>query len=101
MTSIALARVQIHPHPVADDATGMACPRCHAYLLIHQPDQQLPDRLLGTCYACRTWFLMNATAGVIVRLPDEEELEGTRSASLKRLRSGLPGRSATTSGSRR
>src|SRR5215471_14675520 len=101
MTSIALARDRIHRHPLADDATGMACPRCHAYLLIHQPDQQLPDRLLGTCYECRTWFLINATAGVIVRLPDEEELERARSTSLKRLRSGHPVRSATTPGSRR
>src|SRR5215831_3941629 len=100
MISFSLALHLIHSNPVADDAAGMACPRCHAYLSIHQPDQELPDRLLGTCEDCRSWFLINAASGVIVRLPSEEELERARSRSLGRSRSGLPGRSAASLGSR-
>ena len=101
MTSISLALDRIHPNPVADDVVEMACPRCHNCLSIHQPDEQLPDRLLGTCEECRTWFLINAAAGVIVRLPNEEEMERARSTSTGRFRSGLPGRSAASPGSRR
>ena len=96
MTSISLALDRIHPSRVSDDAAGMACPRCHACLSIHQPDQELPDRLLGTCDECRTWFLINAASGVIVQLPSEEELKRAQPKSPGRFQSGLPGRSAAS-----
>src|SRR5262249_37198314 len=101
MISISLTVDRFQPVPVAEHATAMACPRCHACLLIHQPDQHLPDRLLATCDECRTWFLIHAAVGVILRLPNEEDLEGAPSTALGRFRSGLLGRSAASPGSRR
>jgi hypothetical protein len=28
-------------------------------LEFHQPDPDLPDRMLGICQACKTWVLIN------------------------------------------
>lgn len=38
-------------------------------LAIHQPDTRLPDRLLGTCPACRTWCLLDGGLGLVAILP--------------------------------
>jgi hypothetical protein len=54
--------------------SGAQCPRCLEALTVHQPDVELPDRLLGICMKCRGWFLIDAAVGVIVRLPDQAEL---------------------------
>ena len=35
-----------------------ACPNCAEGLTLHQPDEELPDRLLGTCDGCKTWVLV-------------------------------------------
>ena len=35
------------------------CPQCGEGLTLHQPDEALPDRLLGTCDECKGWFLLN------------------------------------------
>lgn len=40
-----------------------SCPGCGAGAVLHQPDIDLPDRLLATCEACGTWSL-------VVILPD-------------------------------
>jgi hypothetical protein len=50
------------------------CARCGAILDIHQPDEQLPARLLGACPNCRAWHLIDVEAGLMVILPDEAEL---------------------------
>jgi hypothetical protein len=58
----------------ADGLSEVACPGCHDHLIIHQPDEQLPRRLLGTCPSCFAWYLIDAAAAVMVRLPDEDAL---------------------------
>jgi hypothetical protein len=35
------------------------CPDCNHPLEIHQPDQNLPSRLLGICAHCRVWLLID------------------------------------------
>ena len=35
------------------------CPQCFADLQIHQPDRDLPERLLAVCEECHSWFLMD------------------------------------------
>lgn len=40
--------------------TEIACPRCSEYLVVHMPDPDLPERLLGTCCECKSWYLMDA-----------------------------------------
>jgi hypothetical protein len=31
---------------------------CDWDLELHQPDAELPDRLLGICVVCKTWYLV-------------------------------------------
>jgi hypothetical protein len=35
-----------------------ACGRCGSSLELHQPDADLPNRLLGTCPACKAWYVV-------------------------------------------
>jgi hypothetical protein len=51
------------------------CSECSADLVLHQPDSDLPDRLIATCGGCRTWFLLYTDIGVHIRLPSELEIE--------------------------
>jgi hypothetical protein len=46
------------------------CDTCGAPLDVHQPDADLPDRLLGTCQGCKAWWLLDGEAGLMARLPD-------------------------------
>ena len=69
-------------HALGHDGEGTAplrCPVCRRPLTLHQPDPNWPDRLVGTCEGCRTWLLIDAAAGVMARLPGEEEFRGARS----------------------
>lgn len=45
------------------------CPQCGKGLSIHQPDEELPDRLLATCDHCKSWFLVNGEGLIPVTLP--------------------------------
>jgi hypothetical protein len=74
MASIYLALDLIRMDADSDDHSSLRCPNCHEDLALHQPDPQLPERLLGTCVDCHAWFLIPAIAGVMVRLPEEEDL---------------------------
>lgn len=51
------------------------CPDCQGQLAIHQPDERLPDRLLGTCRKCLAWFLLDEGGEISFRLPDMEALK--------------------------
>jgi hypothetical protein len=46
------------------------CLRCGAALQLHQPDDDAPQRLLGTCDACGGWHLIDCDGSVVVLLPD-------------------------------
>ena len=74
MASVPLALKRIRLAGELNDRTGVRCPACRDHLFLHQPDEECPDRLLGTCDECRAWFLIDAAGKVMVRLPDEEEL---------------------------
>jgi hypothetical protein len=54
--------------------TVVQCASCHDSLVLYQPDEDLPHRLLGTCLECRTWFLIDGDTTVMVKLPDESDL---------------------------
>jgi hypothetical protein len=62
-----LSRVEISPKG--------RCPDCRSGLNFHQPDAKLPHRLVATCGACSTWFLIYEDAGVHLRLPSEAEIQ--------------------------
>jgi hypothetical protein len=75
MTSIILSLDPIRLHLVdGDDPWDIACAGCRDQLQIHQPDDRLHTRLLGTCPSCLAWYLIEADAAVMVRLPDEDAL---------------------------
>ena len=74
MTSILLSLDLIRLTSDPDDPLVFQCTSCHDSLVLHQPDEDLPDRLLGTCQECRTWFLIDRATEVMVKLPDENTL---------------------------
>ncbi len=73
MTSIVLSLDLIRLTADSDDRLVLVvpCASCHGFLVLHQPDEDLPHRLLGTCRECRTWFLVDGDTELMVKLPDE------------------------------
>ena len=63
-----------------DGETELSCPVCDEELEIHQPDADLPDRLLATCGHCKTWYLIDVEAEesegevVLIQLPGPDQL---------------------------
>jgi uncharacterized protein YbaR (Trm112 family) len=57
-----------------DCLAGTSCPRCRENLFVHQPDPEMPERLLGTCEACKSWYVIAAERGVMALLPCERLL---------------------------
>ena len=55
--------------------SGFPCLSCDNSLDFHQPDPDLPQRMLGTCDACKSWHLLNFVAdgpgAVLTLLPEE------------------------------
>ncbi len=49
------------------------CANCNSELVMHQPDEQLPERLLGTCSKCHSWYLIDAAEGVMILLPEIQQ----------------------------
>ncbi len=76
MTSIVLSLDLIRLTTDPDDPLVPVVPRasCPGSLVLHQPDEDMPDRLLGTCKECRTWFLVDGDTELMVKLPDETTL---------------------------
>lgn len=35
------------------------CRKCGSDLTLHQPDPEMPDRILGTCDECKAWYLFD------------------------------------------
>ena len=56
----------------SEDYSGVQCPECHGRLVVHQPDERLPERLLGVCRSCFTWFLIDAATRTMLRLPGQD-----------------------------
>ena len=47
----------------------VACPGCRESLDLHQPDPSRPERLLGTCPSCGSWFIIDAATDRVSREP--------------------------------
>ena len=54
---------------IHSQSLSICCPRCESSLSMHQPDPDLPDRLLATCDECKSWFLANSDATTLVPIP--------------------------------
>jgi uncharacterized protein YbaR (Trm112 family) len=47
------------------DMLTVCCPQCESPLTLHQPDEELAERLLATCEDCKSWFLANSDVSVL------------------------------------
>jgi hypothetical protein len=48
----------------------VCCSVCSKQLILHQPDFDRPDRLLGVCPKCRAWFVVDRQGGTLLCLPE-------------------------------
>jgi hypothetical protein len=65
--------------------TAPCCPRCKHVLDLHQPDENLPNRLLATCDSCLRWYCLFGTGEdsdsnqfFMLGLPDKSMIEAAR-----------------------
>jgi hypothetical protein len=66
------------PWTSPDLPTGTPCLACGESLVLHQPDVNAPERLLGTCDDCGAWHLIDAERGMTVLLPDADGLRDAK-----------------------
>jgi hypothetical protein len=43
---------------LASPMDALACPECRDALDLHQPDENQPAHLLGTCASCGNWYFL-------------------------------------------
>ncbi len=48
---------------------SFCCPQCESFLTLHQPDPELPDRLLATCEDCKSWYLTAPKGNSLIPIP--------------------------------
>ena len=58
------------------------CPNCQVPLNLHQPDEEQPSQLLGTCDCCSRWFFlveseMDWDGTLLFELPSAETIRRT------------------------
>jgi hypothetical protein len=46
------------PVSMKPGAHSLCCPDCQIPLNLHQPDEEQPAQLLGTCDDCSRWFFL-------------------------------------------
>jgi hypothetical protein len=70
-------------------ASSLCCPDCQVPLDLHQPDEDQPTQLLGTCDGCSKWFYLveiepdwNGT--LLFELPSAEALRARFASSRAR-----------------
>jgi hypothetical protein len=58
----------------SDELCKSTCMSCGSSLDLHQPESEVPDRLLGTCPQCQRWYILDfiTDEAVIVSLPEAE-----------------------------
>jgi hypothetical protein len=57
-----------------DSLYDAECPRCGSPLILHQPDVNTADVMLGICSDCQGWYLLDAIAGLMAKLPHLADL---------------------------
>ena len=45
--------------PDSTEGAPLVCRTCWSDLILHQPDPEMPERILGTCDECKTWYLFD------------------------------------------
>jgi hypothetical protein len=65
MSSIFARRVREHSH---ESVLSFCCPNCESSLTLHQPDPELPERLLATCDDCKSWYVTGPPGRELIRV---------------------------------
>jgi len=78
--------VVARPVVLAPESKTLWCPECQAPIDRHQPDENQPTMLLGTCLQCSKWFLLIEIEDVsrltlLVELPSADRIRETVEAS--------------------
>jgi hypothetical protein len=65
---------------------SLSCPHCQVPLNLHQPDQEQPSQLLGTCDDCSRWFFLVESeldweGTLVFELPSAEMVRATLARS--------------------
>jgi hypothetical protein len=58
------------PDQIRGFRDAVLCLYCENPLTLHQPDEELANRLLGTCEECKSWFITNFDGSTLVPIPD-------------------------------
>ncbi len=45
--------------PDSTENDALVCRICGCDLTLHQPDPEMPERILGTCDECKAWYLLD------------------------------------------
>jgi hypothetical protein len=71
-----------------DGMTTFLCLECRKPLDVHQPDADLPDRMLATCDDCKGWHLIDykpdGRAALVALLPDLDVVIQSAETATKR-----------------
>jgi hypothetical protein len=54
---------------VGGDFSSVCCGRCQGALEFHQPDVEMPHRILATCGTCSSWYLIDLARGWLLAYP--------------------------------
>lgn len=62
----------------SDGLVSPRCQKCRCELDVHQPEEDRPDQLLGTCPACHAWHLVevapDGAEAVVLAIPGLDEV---------------------------
>ena len=68
-----------------DEQNSFFCARCGNPVAIHQPDAELPYRMLGTCDQCHVWYLITCDPAedraITIELPDVSQFDLDKNAT--------------------
>ena len=59
----------IMSEPDSTECAALVCRTCGSDLVLHQPDPQMPERILGACGECKSWFLLDSGLGYVQIAP--------------------------------
>jgi hypothetical protein len=65
---------------IDEELSTVRCACCTCAVEFHQPDPQLPHRILATCNACESWTFINLLTGETLCLPGQDGDQNTAQA---------------------
>jgi hypothetical protein len=72
---IAVSLTLIDLPPSRKARLRVRCSNCQCHLAVHMPDPELPDRMLGTCSDCKSWYLLDCEGGVMFLMPEDHPID--------------------------